>query len=273
MISFTNAKVNLGLNIVSKRADGYHNIETIFYPIGIKDALEVIPSDKTRAYRFFQTGIQIGGRTEDNLVIKALSLLKEKKHIPAIDIHLLKTIPCGAGLGGGSSNAAFMLKLLNQTFSLGFTEIELEQVAVELGADCAFFLKNKPVFAYGIGDKFEDINLSLEDYFLIVVKPDVSVSTIEAYANIIPKQPAMSLREIVKKPIHEWHRSMKNDFEASIFKKHPIIAEIKQCLYDNGAVYASMSGSGTSIYGFFEKKPNVSFSDRYPNYFVWKNYN
>ncbi len=272
MICFPNAKINLGLNIISKRADGFHNIETIFYPIALKDALEIIPSNNKRTYRLFQTGIDIHSKAGNNLVIKALSILGEQKYIPNIDIHLFKNIPSGAGLGGGSSNAAFMLKLLNQTFSLDFTDDELAQIAIKLGADCAFFLKNKPVFAHGIGEKLEDVNLSLEEYFLVVVKPYVSVSTIDAYAKIIPKQPVMSLREIVKRPINEWRTLMQNDFEVLIIKKYPAIGEIKQYLYENGAEYASMSGSGTSVYGLFKKKPDIIFSDRYPDYFVWKNY-
>ena len=272
MICFPNAKINLGLNITSKRADGYHNIETIFYPIALKDALEILPSDDRKVYRLFETGIDINSRAEQNLVIKALSLLGERRDIPNIDIHLLKNIPGGAGLGGGSSNASFMLKLLNETYSLGYTYCELMQFAVSLGADCAFFLKNKPVFANGIGDNLVDINLSLDDYFMVVVKPDVSVSTKEAYTAITPKQPAVSLQEIVKRPINEWRNLMQNDFETPIFKKHPVIGDIKESLYDQGAVYASMSGSGTSVYGLFEKKPSVCFSETFPDYFVWKNY-
>lgn len=268
MICFPNAKINLGLNVVSKRDDGYHNIETVFYPIGLKDALEVMPSKDKLPYRLFSTGLDIGGQPQNNLVIKALSLLGAEKQIPNIDIHLLKTIPSGAGLGGGSSDGAFMLALLNETYTLGYTHQELHQFALKLGADCPFFLKNKPAFATGIGDQLEAIDLSLQDYFLVVVKPDIFVSTQEAYADIVPKQPVMSLREIAKMPIHDWHNHMHNDFETSIFKKHPSIGAIKQNLYDNGALYASMSGSGTSVYGFFEEKPTLSF----PNHFIWHNY-
>ena len=272
MICFPNAKINLGLNIVSKRTDGYHNIETIFYPIALKDALEILPSSDRKAYRLYETGIDIYSRGEQNLVVKALSLLGEQRDIPNIDIHLLKNIPCGAGLGGGSSNATFMLKLLNETYSLGYTNSELMEFAISLGADCTFFLKNKPVFANGIGDNLVDINLSLDDYFIVVVKPNISVSTKEAYASITPKQPAVSLIEIVKKPINEWRNLMHNDFETPIFKKHPVIGDIKQSLYDQGAVYASMSGSGTSVYGLFEKKPSICISEVFADYFVWKNY-
>ena len=268
MICFPNAKINLGLNIVSKRGDGYHNIETILYPIGLKDALEILPSKESAPYRLFSRGIDVGGDSENNLVIKALNLIRAEKDIPNIDIHLLKTIPSGAGLGGGSSDGAFMLNLLNETFSLSYINNELHQFAVKLGADCAFFLKNKPAFASGIGDELENIELSLEQYYMIVVKPNISVSTKEAYNNIVPKQPEISLKEIVKLPILEWRKYMHNDFETSIFKRYPAIAKIKEALYYNGALYASMSGSGTSVYGFFDKKPTLNF----PDYFVWKNY-
>ena len=268
MICFPNAKINLGLYIVSKREDGYHNIETIFYPIELKDALEVLPSENKDAYKLFSTGIDVGANPESNLVIKALNLMRVQKHIPTIDIHLLKKIPSGAGLGGGSSDGAFMLNLLNDTFSLGYTNDELHQFAVELGADCAFFLNNKPAFASGIGDKLENIELSLKQYYMVVVKPNIFVSTKEAFAEVVPEKPEVSLKEIVKLPVHEWRKYMHNDFEPSIFKKYPAIAQIKQTLYNNGALYASMSGSGTSVYGFFDKKPTLNF----PNCFVWSNY-
>ena len=268
MICFPNAKINLGLNIVSKRTDGYHKIETIFYPFGLKDALEVLPSKDKKSYSLYSTGIDIGANPVNNLVIKALALMGAEKHIPNIDIHLLKTIPTGAGLGGGSSDGAFMLNLLNKRFELGYSDSELHQFAIKLGADCAFFLKNKPAFATGIGDQLEEIDLSLNNYYLVVVKPDISVSTKEAYSEIVPMQPEVSLKEIVKLPIEEWRTYMKNDFETPIFKKHPAIAEIKQTLYHNGAIYASMSGSGTAVYGFFKEKPTLSF----PNCFVWNNY-
>lgn len=268
MICFPNAKINLGLNVVSKRDDGYHNIETVFYPIALKDALEVLPSQTNEAYTLFLSGIDVGSNSEDNLVIKALNLMRVERYIPNIDIHLLKTIPSGAGLGGGSSDGAFMLKLLNETFSLGYNNYELHQFAVKLGADCAFFLKNRPVFASGIGEQLEDIELQLEQYYMVVVKPNIFVSTKDAYSEIVPKQPEVSLKEIIKLPIEEWRNYMQNDFEISVFKKHPAIAEIKQTLYDNGALYASMSGSGTSVYGFFEEKPILNF----PNHFIWNNY-
>ncbi len=269
MICFPNAKINLGLNIISKRPDGYHNLETIFYPIGLKDALEIIPSDCKESYRFFQTGIEIQGNADDNLVIKALKLISEEKEIPPIDVHLLKKIPFGAGLGGGSSDAAFMLKLLNDTFSLGYTVSQLENKAAKIGADCTFFIKNRPAFATGIGNMLEEIELDLSNYFFVLVKPDISVPTKDAYAMVSPKQSEISLKEIVKKPVSKWKELMKNDFEPSVFKKYPEICRIKEQLYELGAIYASMSGSGSSVYGFFESKQELKES--FPNCFVWTN--
>ncbi|MDO5665920.1 MAG: 4-(cytidine 5'-diphospho)-2-C-methyl-D-erythritol kinase [Bacteroidia bacterium] len=277
MICFPNAKINLGLNIISKRSDGYHNLETIFYPIGLKDALEIIPFDNSTAgadyksaptagYRFFQTGIEIQGNTDDNLVIKAWKLISAEKEIPPIDIHLLKKIPFGAGLGGGSADAAFMLKLLNDTFSLGYTISELEHKAAKIGADCAFFIRNKPTFATGIGNELKEIELDLSRYFFVLAKPDIFVSTKDAYAMVSPQQPEISLERIIKRPVSEWKKLMKNDFEPSVFKKYPEICNIKQQLYDLGAIYASMSGSGSSVFAFFEKETDVKFD----NCFVWK---
>lgn len=270
MICFPNAKINLGLNIVSRRTDGYHNLETVFYPIGLKDALEIVPSaEGCEPYRFFQTGIEIGGNADDNLVVKALKLVSEEKEIPSIDIHLLKKIPFGAGLGGGSANAAFMLKLLNDAFALGYSDAELGQKAAKIGADCAFFIKNKPTFATGIGNEFEEIGLDLGNYFFVLVKPSVAVPTKDAYAMVSPALPEVSLKEIVKMPVSEWKNAMKNDFESSVFKKYPEIGAIKQQLYDLGAVYASMSGSGSSVFGFFEKEPDLQ--KQFTGCFVWTN--
>ena len=302
MICFPNAKINLGLHIVSRRQDGYHNLETVFFPIGLKEALEIVPtipdrrsasgspamSDtapasltrslpdtsgaepvQTLPYRFFQTGNVIQGNEEDNLVIKALKVMTARHLIPEIDIHLLKKIPSGAGLGGGSSDAAFMLRLLNDNFGLGYSNQELAQLATQLGADCPFFIHNKPAFATGIGDVLEPLDIDLSDLFFVLVKPGMTVSTREAYAMITPHKPALSLKEIVKKPLSEWKDLMKNDFEAPVFKKYPEICSIKQQLYDLGAVYASMSGSGSSVYGFFHQEPDLK--DIFSDHFVWTN--
>lgn len=253
MITFPNAKINLGLNIVEKRPDGYHNLETIFYPIKLQDALEVTRlQDDTAPFKLHVSGTNLEGTAEDNLVVKAYRLLKDDFQLPPIDIHLFKHIPTGAGLGGGSADCAFMIKLLNEKFNLNLSIDQMEQYAAKLGADCAFFIQNKPVFATGIGNLFHPIDFSLKGYHLVLVKPNSSVSTREAYANIIPCKPEASLLEIIKQPVETWRESMKNDFEYSVFLSHPEIAAIKDKLYDLGAVYASMSGSGSAVYGIFK---------------------
>lgn len=264
MITFPNAKINLGLNIVEKRPDGYHNLETIFYPINLQDALEVTRRENNdKEYTLHISGSPLEGEPEDNLVVKAYKLLK-KDHpgLLPVDIHMYKHIPAGAGLGGGSSDAACMIKLLNDKFSLGLSTERMEEYAVKLGADCAFFIRNKPVFATGIGNLFEPVELSLKGYHIILIKPDIFVSTRDAFAEIKPVRPAVSLKEIVKQPMETWKHSMKNDFEDSVFKKFPEIAAIKDELYDLGAVYAAMSGSGSSVYGIF-KAPIENVEDKF----------
>ena len=264
MITFPNAKINLGLNIVEKPPDGYHNLETIFYPINLQDALEVTRRENNdKEYTLHISGSPLEGEPEDNLVVKAYKLLK--KDYPGllpVDIHMYKHIPAGAGLGGGSSDAACMIKLLNDKFSLGLSTERMEEYAVKLGADCAFFIRNKPVFATGIGNLFEPVELSLKGYHIILIKPDIFVSTRDAFAEIKPVRPAVSLKEIVRQPMETWKNSMKNDFEDSVFKKFPEIAAIKDELYDLGAVYAAMSGSGSSVYGIF-KAPIENVEDKF----------
>ena len=248
MLCFPNAKLNLGLNIVSKRPDGYHNLETVFYPIPVQDALEIVPAEQ---FSFAQTGIPVDGTAEQNLVVKAYRLLQERFQLPPLSIHLLKAIPFGAGLGGGSSDAAYMLKLL-------------------LGADCAFFVRNQPVFATGIGNLFEPIELSLSGYHLCLVKPDVAVSTREAYAAIQPQQPAESLKEIIREPVAHWRDRMINDFEASVFPQFPQIQAIKEQLYTEGALYASMTGSGSSVFGLFAEETQLHDHPAFAHCFVWE---
>ena len=260
MITYPNAKINLGLNIVEKRPDGYHNLETIFYPINLQDALEVTQLDGEGEYALTLSGTPIEGDPDQNLVVKTYRLLKKDfPDIPAIDIHMYKHIPTGAGLGGGSADAAFMIKLLNEKFKLGLSIEKMEEYAATLGADCAFFIRNKPVFASGIGNIFEPIQLSLKGYYLVLVKPDIFVSTKDAFSLIQPMKPSQSLREIVRMPVETWRATMKNDFENSVFQKYPEIAAIKDKLYDMGAIYASMSGSGSSVYGIFREQ--VEFVD------------
>nr|WP_129733478.1 4-(cytidine 5'-diphospho)-2-C-methyl-D-erythritol kinase [Parabacteroides goldsteinii] len=265
MICFPNAKINLGLNVVNKRPDGYHNIETVFYPIPVKDALEIVSAEELS---FTQTGIQVDAPMEKNLVIKALNLLKTQYDIPVLEVHLLKAIPFGAGLGGGSADAAFMLKLLNDFCQLNIQPEELEKLAATIGADCPFFIRNTPVFATGTGNIFEPVELSLKDYHLCLVKPDVAVSTPEAYSLVTPAAPALSLKEIINRPVSEWKKLMTNDFEQSVFTKHPVIGQIKETLYQAGAVYASMSGSGSSVFGLFENPTHLK--EQFSGCFVWE---
>jgi 4-diphosphocytidyl-2-C-methyl-D-erythritol kinase len=252
MIVFPNAKINIGLNVVSKREDGFHNIETIFYPIKLSDALEFAEADETR---LSNSGIQIESDQKDNLIIKAYGILKANFNLPNLKFHLHKIIPFGAGLGGGSSDAAFTLKMLNEYFNLRLSLEELEDYAGQIGADCPFFIRNKPTFATGIGNKFHKLELDLADYEIIILKPNISVSTPEAYKNVIPRNPKYRLTEIVKTPIDDWKNLIVNDFEKSVFSKYPQIAELKQLLYVLGANYASMSGSGSAVFGIFRHLP------------------
>ena len=265
MITFPNAKINLGLNIVEKRPDGYHNLETIFYPIPLQDALEITPWEGgERKYKLAQSGIQIAGDDENNLVVKAYKLLDNLHNLPPIEINLLKHIPSGAGLGGGSADAAFMLCMLNQHFQLNIPNEQLEVYAAQLGADCAFFVENRPTFAEGIGNIFSPIELSLKGYKLLLVKPDIFVSTRDAFAQIKPKRPSISLKEVAKMPVEAWKTYMVNDFEESVFPQFPAIADIKALLYDMGAIYASMSGSGSSVFALFKGDatlPKVDFGE------------
>lgn len=253
MITFPNCKINIGLNIVGKRSDGYHNLETVFYPVELKDALEVTQNGNIQdtKYLLYQHGNAIDCNPEKNLVVKAYMMLDEQFDLPPVNIHLLKHIPSGAGLGGGSSDAAFMLKLLNEMFKLKLSTSQLEQYAAKLGADCAFFIQNEPTFAEGIGEIFSPIDLSLKGYQIVIIKPNVFVSTKEAFAHIKPQEPSISIRDIITRPVAEWRNKLINDFEDSIFPRQPKIASIKDLLYEKGAEYASMSGSGSSVFGIF----------------------
>ena len=251
MITFPNAKINIGLNITEKRADGYHNLETIFYPIELCDTLEFVRGEETKSAC---SGLAIEGESDNNLIMKAYRLLKAEFDLPAINIHLHKAIPMGAGLGGGSADAAFMLKMLNTEFNLGLSTQELEERAAKLGADCAFFIENKPTLAKGIGNIFEPTAINLAGYHIVLVKPDMHVSTAEAYGGCRPQRWTTPLEEAIKRPIAEWRECIFNDFEKTVFVAHPELAEIKEMLYNKGAIYAAMSGSGSTIYGIFDKE-------------------
>lgn len=267
MISFPNAKINIGLNIVSKRLDNYHNLETIFYPVGLSDALEFVESDHTK---LDISGIQVDGNTDNNLIIKAYRLLQSKFKIPELHFHLHKIIPFGAGLGGGSSDAAFTLKMLNDCFSLGLNGQNLAEIASQLGADCPFFIQNKPCFAEGTGNIFSEIQLDISGYKIVIVKPDIHVNTAEAYSGITPKPSTFDLKKIHEIPVNEWKYLVFNDFEISVFKKYPVIETIKSQLYELGAEYASMSGSGSAVYGIFRHLPVIP-GDTFPqSYFIYR---
>lgn len=248
MIIYPNAKINLGLNVVARRPDGYHDIETIFYPIPLQDALEVTDAQQPS---FRMAGTRLDCPPEENLVMRVVQLLEADFSLPPLDVYLYKHIPSGAGLGGGSADAAFMMRLLNERFALGMSTEQMEERLAVLGADCPFFVRNTPAFATGIGNVLTPIALELIGWTLVLVKPDIHVSTRDAYAAITPHQPDMPLTEIVKRPVEEWQQLMVNDFEASVFPKYPEIAAIKDKLIDLGATYAAMSGSGSAVYGIF----------------------
>ena len=271
MITFPNIKINLGLSITEKRPDGYHNLETVFYPVALEDALEIRTNPEAQQkFTLHQHGMEIAGNPENNLVVKAYLLLDKEFHLPPVEIHLYKHIPSGAGLGGGSSDAAFMLKLLNEHYNLQLSDKQLEAYAATLGADCAFFIKNTPTYAEGIGNIFSPIELSLKGYRIMIVKPDVFVSTREALASIRPHRPEYPVREVIRRPVAEWKDTLINDFEASVFPQYPVIGEIKEELYHQGAIYASMSGSGSSVFGLFAAGTTLPEIDWGTNAFCFK---
>lgn len=250
------AKINLGLNVISRRADGYHDLETVFYPVGIHDEIrmEACSDEETngKACCFVCEGLDIEGDTNDNLVVKACRIVKEKhKDMPPVKIVLKKQIPMQAGMGGGSADCAYTLTMLNRLFSLGMSKDEMRLMAASLGADCAFFVDPTPSFATGIGEKLVPIQLDLSDYCIAIVKPSLKISTREAFAHVTPCRPEMCCKDIVMLPVAEWKELLINDFERSVIPTHPEIADIKCRLYDMGAVYAAMSGSGSALFGLF----------------------
>lgn len=245
MIVYPNAKINLGLDILSKREDGYHNISSIFYPVKeLYDILEIIPSED---FLFSSTGIKIPG--ENNICTQAFQLLKQDFNIDNVKIHLHKMIPIGAGLGGGSADGAFTLIVLNELFNLKLSNKELEKYALKLGADCPFFIDNTPKYVTGIGEEMTKIDLDLSAYELKFIFPDLHISTAEAYGGVSPRIPNLSLQDLIKQPIENWQSAIKNDFEISAFAKYPQLAKMKEKLYADGAIYASMTGSGSVLYG------------------------
>lgn len=269
MLLLPNCKINIGLNIVSKRSDGYHNLETVFFPIPLRDNLEFKEIENEDVpYRLVSGGVPIEGKPEDNLIVKVYLDMKAEFNLPALELSLYKNIPMGAGLGGGSSDAAAMMKGLNEAYNLQLSTEDMEKRLAKFGADCPFFVRNKPAYATGIGDELTNCNVSLKAKFIVLVKPDVFVSTKEAYAHVTPKLPAIPLAEAIKLPIETWKEQIVNDFEQSVFPFHPELPAIKQTLYDMGAVYASMSGSGSTMYGIFNR-PTPEANEVFDKCFVY----
>lgn len=259
MIGFSGAKINIGLNVTAKRTDGYHNLESIFFPIGIYDIIEVneLNSGKEK-FSLSCSGLSVPGLAEDNLIYKAWEKLQTIRTLPMVKVHLHKVNPMGAGLGAGSANAVVFLQLMDKTFSLNLSPTELFNATLSLGSDCPFFLKNTPQFCTGRGEIMNDVMLNLKGLFLCIAKPAIHVSTREAFAGIRPKPAQHSLVELISRPIEEWANNIVNDFEASLFPSYPQIERIKKDLYSNGALYASMSGSGSAVYGIFKTQPEFT---------------
>ncbi|WP_242922572.1 4-(cytidine 5'-diphospho)-2-C-methyl-D-erythritol kinase [Pontibacter liquoris] len=266
MLDFPNAKLNLGLYIKSKRPDGFHELQSCFYPVKWNDALEIVPADMQQ---FDMTGLPVPGEPGTNLCVKAYQLLKKDYGLPPVHMHLHKIIPMGAGLGGGSADAAFTLRILNTLFELNLPTETLVAYARQLGSDCAFFVENKPVIASGRGDEFRPVALNLSGYSCIVVYPGIHITTAEAYGNVTPQEPSCEMEMLLKQDVHVWREVLHNDFETALFPRYPELPLIKKKLYIAGAAYAAMTGSGSAIYGLFKKEipADLVFPD---HYLVWK---
>ncbi|HEY0655897.1 MAG TPA: 4-(cytidine 5'-diphospho)-2-C-methyl-D-erythritol kinase [Chryseosolibacter sp.] len=250
MVSFAHAKINLGLNVLRKRADGFHDLETCFYPVPWTDVLEIIPA---KEFQFSSSGLMIDGIAANNLCVKAFQLLQKDFNLPPVQIHLHKVIPMGAGLGGGSSDGAFTLRMLNDMFELKIPRQKLIDYAARLGSDCAFFVSDEPKIGTGRGEILSATSITLKGKWLVLVKPPIHVSTVDAFAGIVPRENNLNLKDVVEsKPVTEWKALLKNDFEETVFRRYSVIREIKETLYARGAAYASMSGSGSSVFGIFE---------------------
>jgi len=274
MICFPNAKINLGLNIVEKRSDGFHNIETVFYPINWCDVLEVIENKAfqkgNEKINLSLSGIVVEGNTQDNLISKTYKLVNAVHNLPPVKAHLHKVIPMGAGLGGGSSDAAFFIKLLNDKFSLNLSITEQMNFAKQLGSDCAFFIENKPVYASGKGDVFSEVEIDLNQYCIVVVYPAVHSNTALAYKGVVPAKPQKNIQSIITDEIKNWKEDLVNDFEKTIFLQHPELQNIKNTFYSVDALYASMSGSGSAVYGIFKNDVDIKEFNFSNNYLIWK---
>lgn len=269
MIVFPNCKINLGLHIVAKRSDGYHDLETVFYPVPLKDALEILPLPpaKKGAIEFSQSGLSVEGAPTDNICVKAIQLLQDNfPELPGIKIHLHKQIPMGAGLGGGSADAAFLLQAINKKFNLEINPPRLGELALQLGSDCPFFLVNKPCVAKGRGEILQEVKVDLSNYKIVLINPSIHVSTANAFKGVQPQSNSQPLNDIIALPPAQWKNKLINQFEETVFPQYPSLQKIKEELYAMGALYAAMTGSGSTIFGIFEKSFSLSpeFSCRYP---------
>lgn len=270
MVVFPNCKINLGLSILRKRSDGFHDLETVFYPVLLQDALEIIQhEDASRPVEFNYSGISLDISSEQNLCVKAYELLKQDfPTLPGVKMHLHKQIPAGAGLGGGSADAAFALLLLNNKFQIGLAEDHLINYALQLGSDCPFFIKNKPCLATGRGERLDEISLDLSPYKVLIVNPGIHINTGWAFSKITPDDNRPSLKEAIRQPIPEWKDIVSNDFETVVFQAYPEVQQIKDQLYRSEAVFAAMSGSGSSVFGLFNKEKDLSPLSFPAHYFV-----
>lgn len=264
MLTFSSCKINLGLNIIKKRPDGFHSIETIFYPIDfIQDAIEIISHSKAKDEYHF-TGIKMDCKEEENLCVKTINLLRHHFDFPSISLYLHKSVPMGAGLGGGSANVASIINLINNKYQLNIPEDNRRKLASQIGSDCAFFIQPIPSFGEGKGEILSKVNLSLSGYHLLIVKPPIHISTALAYKNAIPQSGRKTVKELIlNNDISNWKNVLQNDFENGIFKEYPEISKIKETLYKSGAIYAQMSGSGSAVFGIFDSKTEISFTNEY----------
>jgi 4-diphosphocytidyl-2-C-methyl-D-erythritol kinase len=270
MLSFPNAKINIGLNVTARRADGFHTIQSVFVPVALCDALELVESpDAANLVEFTSSGIAIPGDVESNLCCKAYHLMAKDYTLPSVKIHLHKHIPIGAGLGGGSADAAFLIRLINDKFNLNVSLEKMEHYAQQLGSDCAFFIRNQTAYVEGTGTVLSSFSLVLQNYYIALINPNIHINTGKAYSRITPKTPPVSLDTLLEKmPIADWKTCIHNDFEDVVFEEFPAVQTIKETLYEMGAMYASMSGSGSTVYGVFKNKTNLQHV--FADYFVWE---
>ncbi len=267
MVAFPNCKINLGLHIVNKRADGYHDIETVFYPLPFFDVVEIITDPKESSFQI--TGLSIDNNI-DNLCLKAYQILqKDFPRLPSVKIHLQKNIPIGSGLGGGSADAAFTLQLINQKYQLGISIEQLEKYALQLGSDCPFFIANEPALALGRGEILKRISLNLKGYYLLLVKPSISIKTADAFSKIKPAVPDKKIEDVIQLPIKDWQQYLTNDFEKIIFEQYPSIGQLKEKLIQHGALYGAMSGTGSTVFGIFKEEKKIPFEDENLSFEKW----